>query len=321
MSEFSLSQIRTAPKISVLTGPTACGKSAVALCLAESFNAEILSIDSMKVYRGLDIGTAKPGRGTRAARMHHLIDIKDAWESFCVAEFIQAAESTIAACAQRGTFLLGEGGTPMYLKALSEGLFAGPGRDAEIRAKLEAEAAALGTPALHARLAGIDPKAAARILISDLRRIVRALEVHSLTGQPISHFQSQWGVPRTDLDVRLFCLQLPRVALYPRIDRRIGKMLEAGWLEECKRLLDLSGPRPISREASQALGYRTLFAHLRGEMTLAAAKERICFDTHHFARRQIGWFKRMPNITFIEIEEDEPAEQIADRLNSIFTDD
>lgn len=298
--------------VRILCGPTACGKSAVALHLAKKLGAEILSIDSMKLYRGLDIGTAKPPPDARAAVRHHLIGIKEPWESCSVAEFLQLAERTIADCAASGTPLIGEGGTALYLKALSEGLFAGPGRNEELRTALELEAEENGVPFLHERLAAIDPLAAKRILPSDLRRIIRALEVHALTGVPISQWQSQWGVPRTDLDVRFACLRLPREILYARIDRRADAMLEAGWLDECRRLLAL--PKPLSREALQALGYRTLFAHLRGEMEFAAARERICFDTHHFARRQIGWFRRLPKLAFIDIAGDEPAETIAQRV-------
>jgi len=296
----------------VLCGPTACGKSAVALCLARKLGAEILSVDSMKLYRGLDIGTCKPPPEVLAAVQHHLVNIREPWESFSVAEFLQNAEALIVACAGRGVRLIAEGGTALYLKALSEGLFAGPGRDQRLRAALENEAAEIGTPKLHERLAGIDPQAARKILPTDLRRIVRALEVHALTGVPISRQQSQWGVPRTDLDVRLACLRLPRRLLYSRIDRRVDGMLAAGWVEECRRLLAL--PRPLSREASQALGYNTLFKQLHGELTPAQARERICFDTHHFARRQLGWFRRLPKLNFVDVAPDELPETIAPRV-------
>ncbi|HEY3323875.1 MAG TPA: tRNA (adenosine(37)-N6)-dimethylallyltransferase MiaA [Planctomycetota bacterium] len=300
--------------VRILCGPTASGKSAVGLLLAEKFGAEILSIDSMKIYRGLNIGTGKPPPETLARVKHHLIDIREPWESFSVAEFLKSAEGLIADCAGRGVPLIGEGGTALCLKALTEGLFDGPGRDTEVRAALEAEAAQISTPKLHERLAALDPQAARKILPSDLRRIVRALEVHTLTGTPISEWQSQWGVARTDLDVRLACLRLPRESLYPRIDRRIDAMLAEGWIEECRRLLAL--PQAFSREALQALGYRTFFAHLRGEMDLAAARERVCFDTHHFARRQINWFKRLPKLTFVDITEKDSPDQIAARVEA-----
>ncbi|MCY3021973.1 MAG: tRNA (adenosine(37)-N6)-dimethylallyltransferase MiaA [Planctomycetota bacterium] len=298
--------------VRILCGPTACGKSAVVLYLAQKLGAEVLSIDSMKIYRGLDIGTAKPAPGVLARTAHHLISIREPWESFSVAEFLRAAEAVIADCAARRVPLIGDGGTALYLKALSEGLFAGPGRDMKLRAALEAEAAESGVPKLHERLAKIDPDAARKILPSDLRRTVRALEVHVLTGVPISRWQSQWGMPRSDLDVRLACLRLPRAVLYERIDRRVDAMLAAGWLDECRRLLAL--PHPLSREALQALGYSTLFKHLRGEMSFEAARERICFDTHHFARRQLGWFRRLPKLAFVDVAPDEIPDRIAERV-------
>ncbi|HLX59677.1 MAG TPA: tRNA (adenosine(37)-N6)-dimethylallyltransferase MiaA [Planctomycetota bacterium] len=296
----------------ILTGPTASGKSAVAQLIAEKNRAEILSIDSMKLYRGLDIGTGKPTLEERARIPHLCIDTKDPWESASVAEFVSAAEALVANRAACGTPLIGEGGTALYLKALSEGLFEGPGRNASLRARLETEIASLGSAELHARLKAVDPKAASKILPSDARRIVRALEVFELTGVPIGAWQQQWGRPRTDLDVRIACLNLPRPILYARIDARVRAMLAAGWVDECRRLLALE--KPLSREAAQALGYKTLFAHLRGELTLNAAIDRICFDTHHFARRQLHWFKRLPKTRFIELSGSEAPAEIAPRV-------
>jgi tRNA dimethylallyltransferase len=147
---------------------------------------------------------------------------------------------------------------------------------------------------------------------TDVRRIVRALEVHALSGKPISEWQSQWGVARTDIDVRLACLRMPREIIYARVDRRIDWMLANGWIDECRHLLKL--PRPLSSEALQALGYRTIFAHLRGEMDFQSMRDRICWDTHHFARRQLNWFRRMPKLTYIDITEVEPVEKIAERV-------
>ncbi len=300
------------PRLNVLAGATACGKSAVGLLLAEKLGAEILSIDSMKLYRGLDIGTGKPSPAERARVPHHWIDVKDPWESASVAEFMSCADTLIAS----GRALIGEGGTALYLKSLCEGLFDGPGRDSDVRAKLERQVLELGSSAMHERLKAIDPKAGAKILPTDGRRIVRALEVFEISGTPLGEMQRQWGVPRTDLDVRIACLNLPRGTLYDRIDARIRAMVAAGWLDECRALLKLE--KPLSREASQALGYKTFFEHLRGEMTLDAAIERVCFDTHHFARRQIHWYKRLPNVTFVEIDGTESAEDIAARVEKVW---
>ena len=281
------------------------------MLLAEQEGAEILSIDSMKIYKRLTIGTAKPSAEARARVVHHLIDEAEPSAVFSVAEFSKRSMEIMVDAASRGAALIGEGGTPLYLKALTEGLFDGPGRDVAVRSKLEQEAVS-GLAAMYLRLRERDPKAAARIDPNDERRIVRALEVHAISGKPISDFQSQWGTQRTDLNVTLACLDLPRADLYARIDRRIDAMLAAGWLDECRQLRKLDPP--LSKEASQALGYRTLFKHLDGHMSLKDARDRICFDTHHFARRQIGWFKRMPSVRYIEIAEADDVATIARRV-------
>jgi tRNA dimethylallyltransferase len=270
----------------------------------------------MKIYRHLDIGTAKPSLQERLDVVHHLIDIKEPWEGYSSVQFLKEAERLIALSATRKVPLLGEGGTALYVKALCEGLFDGPGADAQLRAQLEAEGARIGVPAMHIRLKEIDPVAASKIMTTDLRRIVRAMEVFTLTGKPISAWQQQWGVPRQDLDVRLFCLRLPREIIYQRIDARVDAMIASGWMDECRRLLALPLPKGLTHQALQALGYRTLMAHLRGEMTLSAARERICFDTHHFARHQLMWYRRMPKLTWIDLLGTETASQIADKLES-----
>jgi tRNA dimethylallyltransferase len=302
----------TVPILDLLLGPTASGKSAVALELARRRGAEILSVDSMKVYKRLDIGVAKPTAAERAAVRHHLVDWKEPWESCSVAEWLAEAERVIRDAHACGDALIAEGGTALYVKALREGLFAGPGRDPELRKKLEEEAARHGVERLYARLREVDAAAAGKILPGDLRRIVRALEVHALTGEPISARQRQWGRPREDLRFRVACLSLDRQALYRRVDERVARMLAAGWLDECRALLALE--RPLSREAQAALGYRVLFAHLRGEVTLAEARERICFNTHHFARRQLSWFRHFPGVAWVEVSPDEPPARVAEKV-------
>lgn len=302
------------PSLDLLIGPTASGKSAVALELARRRGVEILSVDSMKIYKVLTIGVSKPTPEERAAVRHHGLDLKEPWEGGSVAEWLAEAERAIADCAARGVSLMAEGGTPMYLKALREGLFPGPGRDPVLRAKLEAEVTEHGLARLYARLQELDPHAARKILPGDLRRIVRALEVHALTGQPISAHQAQWGRPRPDLHVRTAGLAFPRTILYRRIDARVERMLAAGWLEECRALLALDQERPLSREVVQALGYLTLFSHLRGKLALEEARARICFDTHHFARRQLSWFRRFADVAWIEVDERADPRQVADRV-------
>jgi len=298
--------------VRIVCGPTASGKSSLVLHLARAMNAEILSIDSMKIYRGLDIGTAKPSAENLKSIPHHLVNIREPWESYSVAEFLPAAEAIIADCSARKKQLIGEGGTALYLKTFSEGLFAGPSSDEALRKSLEDEAERVGVAQMHQRLQEVDAAAAKKIMNTDVRRIVRALEVHTMTGKPISEWQSQWGTPREDLDVRLACLRLPRPILYARIDQRIHDMMQNGWLNECRDLLELA--KPLSRAALQALGYKTLFSHLRSEMTLKNAVERICFDTHHFARRQLNWFRRIPKLVFIDIDGTETVADLAPRV-------
>jgi tRNA dimethylallyltransferase len=300
------------PCVYLLLGPTASGKSNVALELARRRGAELLSVDSMKIYRRLDIGTAKPTAAERAAVPHHLIDWKEPWESCSVAEWLSEAERIIRDAAARGVPLVAEGGTALYLMALREGLYPCPGRDAAVRQKLEEQAEREGLSVLYTRLQAVDPDAARRILPSDLRRTVRALEVFELSGRPISAQQVQWGQFRSDIHFHVAGLELDRKVLYARI----GRMLDAGWLDECRALLELE--RPLSREARAALGYKVLFAHLRGEIDLPAAVERICFDTHHFARHQLTWYRKFTDVQWVPVQPDDSAAAIADRVEAVW---
>src|SRR5262245_58736388 len=211
----------------ILTGPTACGKTALALELAERIGGEIVALDSMTVYRGMDIGTAKPSAEELARVPHHLIDVLDPWESLTVAWWLARAESACADITSRGKRPIFVGGTPFYLKALLHGLFDGPPADAELRRSLEAEAERDGVVSLHARLAAVDAKTAARLHPNDVRRVVRALEVHALTGKPISDWQQTWDTPAfagsaatPAAKIPGAVLELPREVLYDRINRR-----------------------------------------------------------------------------------------------------
>ena len=274
----------------VLTGPTGSGKSAVALLLAEQIGAEIVSMDSMTLYRSLDIGTAKPTADDLARVRHHLIDVLEPWESANVAWWLDRAADTCADIRSRGRRPLFVGGTPFYLKALLCGLFDSPLADPVLRQQLEAEAERIGPTELHRRLAGVDPKTAARLHANDVRRVVRALEVWELTGQPISAFQQSWDAPPAPLPCVV--LDWPREELYRRIETRVEAMLAAGWLDEVRRLAEL--PRPLSKEAAHALGYRELLAHLNGTglgwaETVALIKTR----TRQFAKRQLTWFRNL----------------------------
>ncbi|HEX5639168.1 MAG TPA: tRNA (adenosine(37)-N6)-dimethylallyltransferase MiaA, partial [Burkholderiaceae bacterium] len=219
----------------LLLGPTACGKSAFAMRLAGERKAEIVSIDSAQVYRGMDIGTAKPSAAERAAVPHHLIDIREPSEPYSVADFVADASGVIAAVRARGALPLVVGGTMLYAKALREGLSDLPAADVEVRARLEAEAALQGWPAMHARLAGVDPVTAARLKPHDSQRIQRALEVYEVTGVPMAQLHTAQQRPALDLAV-IALLPEDRAALHRRIEERFDAMLAHGFLDEVKAL-------------------------------------------------------------------------------------
>jgi tRNA dimethylallyltransferase len=294
----------------VLTGPTGSGKSALALTLAERLGAEIIAMDSMTLYRGMDIGTAKPSPEDRRRVPHHLIDMLDPWESASVAWWLDRAAECVRDIERCGRRALIVGGTPLYLKALLRGLFEGPPADPELRARLETEAERDGDAALHARLAAVDPVAATRLHPNDRRRVVRALEVWELTGRPISTWQQQWKsqapkpksqrVPSPGWDLgfgawdfpRVFCLARPRPELYARIDRRVLDMLAAGWLDEARRLREST--QPPSRETAAAVGYRDLWDYLDGLRSWEETVPRIQQRTRQYAKRQLTWFRHLP---------------------------
>lgn len=271
----------------VLTGPTGSGKSAFALALAPKLGAEIVALDSMTLYRGMDIGTAKPTVAERTAVPHHLIDVLDPWESGNVAWWLDRAAEACFEIRGRGRRPLFVGGTPFYLKALLHGLFDAPPANAEIRERLEREAADSGPEALHARLAAVDAVTATRLHPNDVRRVVRALEVFEATGSPISALQQTWAEPALPLPA--VALQWPRDELNRRIDARVDAMLAAGWLDEARRLREL--PHPLSPEASRALGYPELFAFLDGQSPWDETADRIRLRTRQFAKRQRTWFR------------------------------
>jgi len=277
----------------VLTGPTASGKSALALQVAAALNAEIIAMDSMTLYRGMDIGTAKPTASERSQVPHHLIDVLEPWESASVAWWRDQALAIRAEIHGRGRNVLFVGGTPLYLKALLFGLFDGPPADQAVRDRLNAEANTNGLPSLHTRLAECDPAAAARIHPHDQRRIVRALEVWELTGTPISVWQTQWH-GTIERAFRVVCIDVPREQLYERINRRVDAMFAAGLEQEVRNLSDL--PKPMSREARQALGYKEVLEHLAGQCDLPATIERVKTRSRQYAKRQLTWFRSLPDL-------------------------
>lgn len=279
--------------ICVILGPTASGKSALALALAERMGAEILSVDSMQVYRGMDIGTAKPTADEQRRVRHHLIDVVDPSETFAVSRFVELADAVIADARARRVPLIVTGGTPMYYKSLFEGLFDGPSADPALRAALKQQAG----EDLHARLRAIDPVAATRIHANDTKRLVRAIEVFELTGRPISQMQNEWDAPTRRHDAVWFGLHWDREALNRRINARAKQMIEAGWIEETRHLLEHWGT--LSDTARMAAGYSTIMRHLQGTLSLDDAVEQIKIATRQLARRQIKWFRRWAGVTWL----------------------
>ncbi|OJW17073.1 MAG: tRNA (adenosine(37)-N6)-dimethylallyltransferase MiaA [Planctomycetales bacterium 71-10] len=294
-----------------LTGATASGKSAVGVHLARILDAEILALDSMTLYRGMDIGTAKPTADERGGVPHHLIDVLDPWESASVAIYREWALGAIRDVESRGRRALFVGGTALYLKAMLRGLFDGPGADPEVRGRLEAEALAVGDAAMHARLAALDPATAARLHPNDRRRIVRALEVIELTGSPFSALQREHDRP-APAATKVFALDHPRPTLHDRIDRRVLAMFEAGLVDEVRRLR--SAPRPMGSVAEQGVGYREVIEHLAGEADLPTTVARIQARTRQFAKRQATWFRGLAEVRRVEVGPGDDAEALARRL-------
>ena len=280
-----------------LVGPTASGKSAIALELANRLGAEIVSADSMQVYRGMDIGTAKPTSAERRQVPHHLIDVCDINESFDVKQFVELAGPHLARS-------LVVGGTGMYVRSLRQGLFTGPGRNDVLRDRLEV----LPAEKLFTELQQLDPQATATIDRHNPRRLIRALEVFHATGRSIREFQTQTSKP-TDF---IFGLERVRQDLFARIEQRIDEQITGGWVAEVRQLLAHGlAKNPI---AMQAAGYRELAGYIAGELTLPAAVALIKTRTRQLARRQLTWFRREPGLIWIPVAADEPPAVTATRI-------
>jgi len=277
----------------VLTGPTGAGKTGLALKLAKALDAEIIGMDSMTLYRGMNIGTAKPTQAELSCVPHHLLSVLEPWESANVSWWLAQATECVREIEARGKKALFVGGTPLYLKALLCGLFDGPHIDPAIRRQLEAEAARVGSGELHARLAQVDPVTAYRLHPNDLRRVIRALEIWEATHQPISAWQQQWSSngAKQHRTIRCCWIDRPRQELYDLLNARVQRMIAAGWIDEAAALRQL--PRALSREAGQALGYRELFAYLDGQRDLSATIELVQKRSRQFAKRQLTWFRNM----------------------------
>jgi tRNA dimethylallyltransferase len=285
-------QAGSRPRLVVIVGPTAAGKTGLALALAERVDGEVVSADSQQVYVGMNIGTGKVSTEDRTRIRHHLIDVIRPDEQMTAARFVELADEAIADITRRGKAVVVAGGTGLYVRALLFGLFEGPAADAALRQRLTAEAeAGGGAPALWERLHGVDPDGAARIERNDLRRIIRALEVHELTGTPMSVHQAQHDFRTLALryPVRLVGLAPERTRLYQRIEARVDDMMQAGLLGEVERLR-AAGIGPGYRSQA-AIGYAELHQHLDGAFDLQTAVWRIKQNSRRYARRQVVWYR------------------------------
>jgi tRNA dimethylallyltransferase len=279
-----------------LMGPTASGKTALALEWARRLEGEIVSVDSALVYRGLDIGAAKPDAAERACVPHHLIDVRDPWQRYSAAEFAADARTAIDGILARGRVPILAGGTGLYFQALLRGLSPMPEADAAMRAAITVEARQRGWPAMHAELADVDPIAAARIHATDPQRIQRALEVFRLSGRPISDWQREPAADRLPCRVlKVIVSPGDRAVLHARIGQRLDTMLEAGFLDEVRQLRALpqlqAVAEPLGLPAIRAVGYRQAWEHLDGATTPGEFRDRAVFATRQLAKRQLTWLR------------------------------
>ncbi len=286
--------------VGFIVGPTAAGKSSLAMEVAERSNCEIINADSRQFYRGMDLGTAKPTAEDRRRVPHHLIDVRNPDESLDVAEFADVARVAIEEIAARGRNPLVVGGSGLYLRVIRGGIFRGPAASAEIRDRLAKIAAERGAAHLHRRLREIDPEAADRIGANDLYRIVRAIEVFELTGEKISAHQRRHRFADNGYDTLTVGVEVERKKLYEAIDRRFYAMIAGGLAAEERALIEAGyspGKPPLS-----TIGYKQIASHLRGEITLADAVARAKQESRRLAKRQITWFRREPEIVWLDPE-------------------
>jgi tRNA dimethylallyltransferase len=287
-------------KIIFLVGPTAVGKTDVAVKLARKLKAEIISCDSMQIYRGLDIGTQKPSLKLRKATPHHMIDILPPSREFSAADFRKRALRLIKVIHSKGKIPLFVGGTGLYMKALIDGLFPSPPKDERLRRELYKQAKRLGSGYLHKKLKGIDPSAAEKIHPNDLKKIVRSLEICHTTGKTVTELKAQTKSLTDEFDIKIFGLIRPREELYRRIDERVDRMFEEGFLDEARKM----SKKKLSFTASQAIGYREAFDYFKGKITLDEVKALIKKNTRHYAKRQLTWFRADKRVAWIPVKEE-----------------
>ena len=289
----------------IIAGPTAVGKTAFSISLSEEIGGEIISADSMQVYRGLDVGSAKASEEERRRIPHHLIDVLDPREEFNIVRFQKLAKEAMEDIYSRGRVPVIVGGTGFYIQSvLYDVSFTENGPDRTFREALYKRAEAEGAKALHDELKAIDPVSASSIPANNVKRVARAIEFYHETGVPISLHNEAERKKESPYDFRYFVLTMDRAKLYQRIDERVDRMMDAGFLDEVKRLKELGCTREMT--SMQGLGYKQLYAYLDGEGTIAEAVEKTKQETRHFAKRQLTWFKRERDTIWIDVEKEDP---------------
>jgi tRNA dimethylallyltransferase len=286
------------PRLVAILGPTASGKSALALALAERYGGEIISCDSTAVFRGFDIGTDKTPVPERRGIPHHLVDIVDPTEEYTAAQYARDAARAIREVHARGALPIVAGGTGLYYRALTRGLFPGPGRDAALRGRLELVSERRGVGFLHRMLARVDPESAVRIQVRDVKRIVRALEVYFLTGRPLTSHFAETTSPIAGVEVLAIGLRLPAVVTAERVARRVDRQFERGLLDEIRAMLGRGVPEQAGPFGG--LVYRQALEHLRGVRDERATRALIAQENRRYARRQLIWFRKEPNLHWFD---------------------
>lgn len=298
-------------EIYFILGPTACGKASVGREIARRVNGQILSVDSMKLYRGMNIGTASPPPEILQEIPHHGIDIVDPTEGYSVSMYLDYFKTAVSRIRSEGSIPIAVGGTSLYLKSMYDGLFEGPTRNEAIRQELNQRIETEGLEALHAELSRVDPESSKRIHPNDMKRVVRALEVYKIAGTPISVLQTQWQESQTRPDYLRIGLRRDKEDLNHRINMRVKRMVEAGLFEEVKSLMESPG---LSPEASMAVGYAEVIDHFEGKMGYDEAIERIKINSRQLAKKQIKWQRRWADVRWFDVPEDEQPSQTVDRI-------
>lgn len=304
------------PLIPCLIGPTAVGKTSVAIVLAQERGWEIISADSRQVYRYLDIGTAKPTRSELKIVPHHFIDIRNPDEIYSAGEFAREARTSISEILARGKMPFVVGGSGLYIRALTQGFFEPPVSNRSLQLELKQRAQQEGGAALHAELAKVDAESAARLHPNDVHRIVRALEVFYSSGTPLAEFWKK-EPKNAPFEFQFTGLSMPRDELYNRIDRRVDLMIESGLVNECRKLLEMGYSPELN--ALQTVGYKEVFAFLAGKLDEQQMTDEIKRHTRNYAKRQMTWFRKNPNPRWVEIQDSDPAEKVAQLVSAEFT--